>query len=241
MTIILNSCSVILLKSFLINSFAVGTSWSFFCGEFFHFLILGSPCGCSKLQSTSPVLSGVTCVGGRGRSQTQCLPPAHCWGHSQTGVYPTFPSPRVRTQYGVVWPLSGLLSRCQACGAALMGSGVLVRVEGRSARCTGAGGAGLACFVVGGLLQEGPCSTRREAGRLVEGMDPQKHSVGCLRGASKFGDGSWFPLEFRPRDGRGKWCSSACLFPHRAELCLQGLNASPSWCPLALPLSGKSC
>ena len=159
MTIILNSCSVILLKSFLINSFAVGTSWSFFCGEFFHFLILGSPCGCSKLQSTSPVLSGVTCVGGRGRSQTQCLPPAHCWGHSQTGVYPTFPSPRVRTQYGVVWPLCGLLAHCQACGGTSMGSGQGHISQGRSAMCTGTGGAGLALFAIRGPLCEGPCST----------------------------------------------------------------------------------
>ena len=31
-----------------------------------------------------------------------------------------------------------------------------------SARCTGAGGAGLASFAMGGPLGEGPCSTRRE-------------------------------------------------------------------------------
>ena len=37
------------------------------------------------------------------------------------------------------------------------------------------------------------------------GMDPQKHSVGCLHGTSKFGDGHWFPLEFWLRDGRGRW------------------------------------
>ena len=29
--------------------------------------------------------------------------------------------------------------------------------------------------------------------------------------------------------------------PHRAELCLLGLNTSPSHCPLALPLSEQSC
>ena len=34
---------------------------------------------------------------------------------------------------------------------------------GGSARCTGAGRAGLARFAVGGPLQEGPCSTGREA------------------------------------------------------------------------------
>ena len=36
--------------------------------------------------------------------------------------------------------------------------------QGGSARCTGARGAVLACFVIGGPLWEGPCSTRREAG-----------------------------------------------------------------------------
>ena len=35
--------------------------------------------------------------------------------------------------------------------------------QGGSARCTGAGGAGLALFAVGGPLWERPCSTGREA------------------------------------------------------------------------------
>ena len=35
---------------------------------------------------------------------------------------------------------------------------------GGSARCTGVGGVGLARFAIGGPLQEGPCSTGREAG-----------------------------------------------------------------------------
>ena len=53
-----------------------------------------------ELQGTSPVLSGVTCIGG----------------------------------WGVVWPLSGLLAHCQACGAALMGSGVLPGVDPQGAQ-----------------------------------------------------------------------------------------------------------
>ena len=77
-------------------------------------------------------------------------------------------------------------------------------------------------------------------GRSVRGMDPYKHSVGRLRGASKFSDGNWFPLEFRLGDGRGRWRLPAPLFPCRAELCLLGLNNSPSRCPLALPLSEQS-
>ena len=46
-------------------------------------------------------------------------------GPQQTVVYLIFLSPRGKTQYGMVWLLSGLLAHCQACGAALMGSGVL--------------------------------------------------------------------------------------------------------------------
>ena len=33
------------------------------------------------------------------------------------------------------------------------------------------------------------------------GMDPQKHSLGCLGGASKFLDRNWFPLGFCLGDG----------------------------------------
>ena len=130
---------------------------------FFRFIILGSPCGGSELQGTSPVLFRVTCVGGRDHSQTGCLPPAHRWGHSKTGVYLTFPSSRGRTHCGMVWPLSELLAHCQACGAALMGSGQGCISRGGSTSCTGAGGEGLACFAVGSPLGEGRCSTRREA------------------------------------------------------------------------------
>ena len=75
--------------------------------------------------------------------------------------------------------------------------------QGGSSRYTGAGRAGLAHFAVGGHLQEGPSSTGREAGRPIGGMDPQKHSVGCLRGASKFCEGNWFPLGFSWRVGEG--------------------------------------
>ena len=77
---------------------------------------------------------------------------------------------------------------------------------------------------------------------FIGGMDPQKHSVGCLRDVSKFGDGNWFPLEFRLGDGRGKWHLPAPLFPHRAELCLPGLSNPPSQHPLAFPaLQEQGC
>ena len=134
-------------------------------------------------------------------------------GASQTGVYLISPIPRGRTHCGVVWPLSGLLAHCQACGAASMGSGQGCISRGGSPRYKGVGGAGLACFVVGGPLWEGPCSMGREAGRPVGGMDPQKHRVGYLPGASKFGDRNWLPLGFWLGDGRGRWLFPAPLFP----------------------------
>ena len=37
---------------------------------------------------------------------------------------------------------------------------------------------GSAWFAVGGPLQEGPCSTRREAGRLIKVMDPRSTALG---------------------------------------------------------------
>ena len=138
---------------------------------------MGSPCGSSKLLGISPVLSGTTCVGGRGRSQTQCLSPAHCWGHSQAGVYLFFLFPRGMTHCGVVWPLSGLLAHCQACGAALMGSGQGRISRGGSTRCTGVGGTGLAHFAIGGPLREVPCSTRREADPQRDGSTEARHWV----------------------------------------------------------------
>ena len=142
------------------------------------------------------------------------MPPAHHWGHCQTGVYFIFPSPRGRTHYGVVWPLSGLLTHFQACGAASMGSGQGCISQGGSARCIGVGEAGLSSFAISGPLQEGPCSTGREAGLSEEWI--HRSSVGPLRGASKFGDGNWFPVEFWLEDGRGKWCLPVPLFPCQA-------------------------
>ena len=74
---------------------------------------------------------------------------------------------------------------------------------GGSARCMGVGGAGSACFSSRDLLREGPCGTGRESDPSPEagGMDPQKHSVGCLHSASKFPGSNWFPLGFWLGDG----------------------------------------
>ena len=146
------------------------------------------------------MLSGVTCVGGRGCSQTQCLPPAHRWGHSHSGVYLILPSPRGKIHGGVVWPLSVLLAHFQAWRAASIGSGILTRVD-RKVHSGRMGRLSSLCHqwspVVGALKHQ-------EGGRPVGGMDPQKHTVGCLCDAGKFSDRNWFPLGFRLGDGRGR-------------------------------------
>ena len=99
--------------------------------------------------------------------------------------------------------------------------------RGGSARCPGAGEAGLARFAVDDPLWEGPCSTRREAGRPVGGMDPREHSFGRLCGASKFGDGNRFPLGFRLGDGRRRWHWRVPLFPAELSSVFQGSTTLP--------------
>ena len=96
--------------------------------------------------------------------------------------------------------------------------------QGGSSRCTGLGGAGLARFAIGGPLREGP---QREGGRSVRGMDPQKHSVGHLRGARKLSDGNWFHLAFRLGDGRGRWRWPALLFPSELSSVFPGSTTLP--------------
>ena len=71
---------------------------------------------------------------GRAAIRPDVCPPAHGWGHSQTDVYLIFPSPRGKTHFGVVWPLSGLLAHCQDCGTALMGFGLLAGVDPQGAQ-----------------------------------------------------------------------------------------------------------
>ena len=74
-----------------------------------------------------------------------------------------FSSPVLGVGFTVGWlGPSGLLAHCQAC-AALMRSGILAKVDPQGAE---AGRADLARFAMGDPLQEGPCSTRREADPL---------------------------------------------------------------------------
>ena len=171
------------------------------------------------------MLSGETCVGGWGRSQTPCLPPAHHWGHSQTGVYLIFPSPRGRSHCGVVWTLYGLLAHCQSC--ALMGSGQGRISSGGSATCTGLGGAGLASFALSGLLWEGPCSTGREADQS-EGWIHRSTALGvcAVQASSVTGTGSLlnFGWGMGERDGA---CQCLC-FPAELSPVSQGTTLVPS-------------
>ena len=59
-----------------------------------------------------------------------------------------------------------------------------------------------------------------EGGRPVGRMDPQKHSVGCLRSASKFGDGNWFLWNFVWGMGEGNGSGQCLCSP--TELCRSG-------------------
>ena len=68
----------------------------------------------------------------------------------------------------------------------------------------------------GGVLQH------REGGRPAGGMDPQTHSVGCLRGANKFRGGNWLPLGFWLEDGRGSRHFPPPLFPAKLSSVLRG-------------------
>ena len=97
--------------------------------------------------------------------------------------------------------------------------------RGGSARCTVAGGAGLARFAGGGPLWERPCSTGREADPS-EGWIRRSTALGVC-GASKFGDGIWFPLGFWLGDGQGRCRWGAPLFPAKLSSVLRSSTTLP--------------
>ena len=104
---------------------------------------------------------------------------------------------------------------------------------GGSTRCTGAGGAGLARFAIGGPLWEGPCSTRREA-ELSEGWIHRSTALGvcAVQASSVMGTCSLWDFGWGwERD----MVLASTFVPCRAEFCLPGINTSPSRCPLDLP------
>ena len=67
----------------------------------------------------------------------------------------------------------------------------------------------------------------QEGVRPTGGMDPQKHSIGCLCGARKFPDRNWFPLGFGLGDGRGRWRWRAPLFPAKLSSGVRGSTPLP--------------
>ena len=81
------------------------------------------------------------------------------------------------------------------------------------------------------LLQRsasGGALRQREGFRpAARGMDPQKHSVGCLQGASQFPGRNWFPLGFWLGDGRGRWRWQAPLFPAKLRFFVWGSTTLP--------------
>ena len=149
--------------------------------------------------------------------------PAHRWGHSQTGVYLIFPSPRGRTHCGVVWPLSGLLAHCQACGAASTGSVVLAGVDPQGAQ--GRKGQPQLALPLLIRFRRGPAALGGRQTLQRDGSTEAQRWV--LRGASKFSDGNWFPLGFWLGDGRGRWSFPEPLFPAKLSSVLQGSTTLP--------------
>ena len=106
---------------------------------------------------------------------------------------------------------------------------------GGLARCTRAGGAGLACFSSGDLLQEGPCGTGRESDS-PEGWFRRSTVLGvCVCKQVPWQELVPFGVL------AGGWAREMVLenafVPCQAELCHPGLNNSPSCCPPALLFS----
>ena len=110
----------------------------------------------------------------------------------------------------MVWPLSGLLAHSQACGAALMGYVILAGVDPQGAQGQ-EGQAQLACLqwsTLGGALWH------PEGDRPVGGMDPPKHSFGCLHSARKFMPGTGSLWDFGWGMGKEDGSSqSLCSLP----------------------------
>ena len=110
-------------------------------------------------------------------------------------------------------PEAGLtVERCGPCLGYLHTSRLVVLhiTQGGSTKCTGAGGAGSAPLAIGGSLQEGPCSTGREAGPL-EGWIHRSTALGvCVVQASLvMGTGSLWNFVSGVGEGDGA-CQCLC-------------------------------
>ena len=121
----------------------------------------------------------------------------------------------------MVWPV---WATCTLAGLWCWESGVLAGVDRQGAqgreRQAQLAYPLVICFGRGPEVPEG---VRPTAG----GMDPQKHSVGCLRDASKLPGRKWFPLGFWLGDGRGRWCWRVPLFPAKLSSVVRGSTTLP--------------
>ena len=84
---------------------------------------------------------------------------------------------------------------------------------GGSARCTGVGGADLALFAVDGLLGEGPCSTRREAGPS-EGWIHRSTALGLCRMQTSLVTRTGSLWNFGWGMGEGNVACQGLCYPH---------------------------
>ena len=106
-----------------------------------------------------------------------------------------------------------VLATCTLLGLWCCFNGIWCISWGGSARCTGAGGAGLARFAIGGPLWEGPCSRGWEAG-LSEGWIHRSTALGIC-------------MVPRLGDGRGRWHLPAPLFPDELSSVSRGSTTLP--------------
>ena len=108
-------------------------------------------------------------------------------------------------------------------------------IGGGSTRCTGAGGAGLAQFAIGGPLREGPCSTER--GRQAHQRDGSTESTGIctVQASSVTGTGSLWDFGWGMGEGDGsgqRLCS-----PTELSSVFRGSTTLPPHVPLPSVLS----
>ena len=162
--------------------------------------------------------------------------PAHCWGHIR--LVCAFSSPLLGAGFTVGWHgPSGLLAHCQACG-----SGDLAYYLGWIGKVHRGRRGRLSSLFLQRSASGGVLCHREGVRPAAGGVTPQKHSVGCLSGASKFpGRKKLVPFGILAGGWAREMALACACVPHQAELCLQGLNNSPSRCPPALPFSEQSC
>ena len=109
---------------------------------------------------------------------------------------------------------------------------------GGSARCTGAGGAGSACFSFRDPPGRGPVAPGGSQTRQRDGSAEAQHWV--FAGCKQVPWQEPVPLGFWLGDGRGRWHWRASLFPTMLSSVLRGSTTLPSHFSPAFPLSEQS-